>query len=125
MGRFKAAFTVVMTVSLLGTVGCGGESEEDKARQVAGDYVVALNDKDDARACELQTASTRKDPVRGSCDLHSRGLLVPKSPETKNVDRNGDRAQVLVTGAGKSVTVQLVKEDGNWRVEGYEASEFR
>ena len=43
-----------------------------------------------------------------------------KSPEVESVDLSGDRANVLVTGSGASVTLNLVKEDGDWRVEEYQ-----
>jgi hypothetical protein len=120
MPKFKVTFALLAAASLLGTDGCGGESEEKKAKRVAKDYVVALNEKDDERACELQTASSRKNPARGSCDLHSHGQAVPKSPKVENADLTGDRANALVTGSGASVTLNLVKEDGNWRVEEYQ-----
>lgn len=120
MAKLKATFMVVVTASLLGTAGCGGESEEDKAKRVAKNYVAALNDKDDERACELQTASSRKAPARGTCDLHSDGQLVPKSPKVESVDLNGGKANALVTGSGASVTLNLKKEEGDWRVEEYQ-----
>src|SRR5215204_5801354 len=50
--------------SLLGTAGCGGHSEEEKAKRVAKDYVGALSDKDEKQACELQIASTQNDQQR-------------------------------------------------------------
>jgi hypothetical protein len=99
--------------------GCGGDSEsdEEKAKQVAEDYVTALAESDDARACELQTASSQK---KGEgCDLLSEGLFVPTSPEVDSVDLNDDRANANVTGSDGSVVLNLVKEDDDWRVEEY------
>jgi hypothetical protein len=90
-----------------------------QAQQVAEDYVAALHDKDEERACELQTASSREHPAAGSCDLHAHKQLVPP-PEVQSVDRNGDRARVLITGPKSSVTVELKKENGDWKVEEYQ-----
>jgi hypothetical protein len=120
MPKLKTVVSVLMTASLLAAGGCGGgggDSDGDKAEQVAEDYIGALNAKDEKRACELQIASSRKD---GGCVLHSHGQIVPKSPKVESPDISGDRANVLVTGSGGSVTLNLAKEDGDWKVEEYQ-----
>jgi hypothetical protein len=117
MAKVTATLSVLMTASLLGIASCGGESDENEAKQVAEDYIGALNAKDEQRACELQIASSRKD---GGCTLHSQAQIVPKSPEVESPDISGDRANALVTGLGGTVTLNLVKEDGDWKVEEYQ-----
>lgn len=129
MPKLKTAFTVLLMTSLLGVAGCGdddgggngggngGGSDAAEAQQVAEDYMAALNAKDDEGACELQTASSQTD---GGCDLHSQAQIIPKSPEVESPSISGDRANVLVTGSGGSLTLNLVKEDGDWKVEEYQ-----
>jgi hypothetical protein len=118
MARTKAVLSVLMTASLLGMGACAGSSDEDKIMNVAGDYVDALNDKDEQRACELQNASSREGE---GCTLHSQGQTVPESPKVQSPELTGASASVLVTGeGGTEVTLIVVKEGEDWRVEEYE-----
>jgi len=103
-------------VSVL-AVGCGGKSDEDQAKSVAQDYIAALHEKDDAAACELQTASSKDGD---SCTLHAHKQIVPNSPKFQDPIVTGERARVLVTGSNGSVTLELVEEDGGWKIEEYQ-----
>lgn len=103
-------------VSVL-AVGCGGKSEEDQAKSVAHDYIAALHEKNDVAACELQTASSKDGH---SCTLHAHKQIVPNSPKFQDPIVRGERGRVLVTGSNGSVTLELVKEDGGWKIEEYQ-----
>jgi hypothetical protein len=119
----KAFAASLMAASLLGAVSCGddsddgGPSDADQVQQVAEDYLAALADKDEERACELQIASTQEE---GGCALHSQAQVIVKSPEFETPILTGDRANVLVTGSNGSVTLNLVREDDDWKVEEYQ-----
>jgi hypothetical protein len=103
-------------VSVL-AAGCGAKSDADQAKSVAQDYIAALHEKDDAAACELQTASSKDGD---GCTLHTHKQIVPNPPRFEDPIVTGERARVLVTGSNGSVTLELVKEDGGWKVEDYQ-----
>ena len=112
--------TTFLTTAVLAAAGCGGDDDSsgsESTEKVALDYVTALGEKDRAGACELQTASSQEGDT---CDLHSRNQLIPKSPEAEAPVVSGDRANVLVTGPNASVTLNLVMEGGEWKVEEYQ-----
>jgi len=105
--------------------GCGDDDDSDdaapdadQAAQVADDYMEALLIADTATACDLQTASSQEEA--GDCTLHSHGQVVPQSPTADPPVVNGERANVLITGTNGSATLNLVNEDGEWKVEEYQ-----
>lgn len=127
---------LVAAVVLAAASGCGGDSEKDdarrgaepakakrvtdadKAERVAKEYMAALNSKNESRACELQTASSQEE--RGGCSPHSVLQVIPRSPKFGAPEIAGGFARVLVTGPNGSVTLELTKEGGDWKVAEYQ-----
>lgn len=98
--------------------GCGGEpaSDEDKATEVATEYVSTHANSDEAKCA--QTLAAGVDPKL--CD--DLGPLASRvNPEKKSASVSGSTATVTVTGAGNNteITVSLVKEGDDWRVKSW------
>ena len=96
---------------------CGGNSADNGPKQVAQAYIAALSENDEAKACKLQTASSREGD---GCTLHSGPQIVPKAPKFEDAVESGNRARVLVTGSNGSVTLELVQEGEDWKIEEYQ-----
>ena len=98
--------------------GCGGddepESDEDRAGEVAKEYVATHANKEGDRCAEtLATGVDRK-----LCD--DLGPLVSRvNPEVQKASVTGSNATVTVNGAGNNtlIDVTLVKQGGEWRVQ--------
>ncbi|HEX2126939.1 MAG TPA: hypothetical protein VHF45_10315 [Thermoleophilaceae bacterium] len=99
--------------------GCGGggeKSEEDRAGDVAKEYV-ATHANNEREKC-VDTLADGVDPKL--CD--DLGPLASRiNPEQKEAKVTGNTALVTVTGAGNNtrIDVSLVKEDGEWRVKSW------
>src|SRR4051794_2155107 len=98
--------------ALVVLAGCGGPSEEDRVKDVAGEYSQAFADGDYARACSVTTAPgpSCEDALR---TLHEGAGSDIKTTVT-SVSINGDRA--TATFEGESFPVPLEKRDGKWLV---------
>ncbi|SEH15059.1 nuclear transport factor 2 family protein [Thermoleophilum album] len=115
--------------------GCGGKSEEEKARENLRAWLNAAVKGDAKRYCELLAEESRRTVERrGDCATIVkqqfetpggrllRGVVevLAKSKKTSvSVDGDTARARITVTGLGsqeRTVTLQMRKEDGEWRV---------
>lgn len=115
----------------LGAAGCGGKSDEDKARDTAEQYFKALGDGDGAKACGLLTKNAQAKAAAargGSC---ARALTLDtgtplgraladqfKKVEVGKVKVNGSNADATLKANGRTAQKPLreVKEDGDWKV---------
>ncbi len=116
--------------------GCGGKSEEEKARENLRAWLNAAVKGDAKRYCELLAAESRRTVERrGDCAtivkrqfetplgrLLRRGVvevLAKSKKTTVSVDGDTARARITVTELGpqeRTFTLQMRKEDGEWRV---------
>jgi hypothetical protein len=122
IARVKTLLAPAVALSLAITAlaaGCGGgesQSEEDRAGEVAKEYV-AMHANNEAEEC-VDTLADGVDPKL--CD--DLGPLASRvNPEQKEAKVTGETATVTVTGAGNNtrIDVSLVKEDGEWRVKSW------
>ena len=106
-----------LAVAGLAAVGCGGgepKSEEDRAADVAREYVSTSANSEEAECAETLAAGVD----RKLCD--ELGPLAARiNPETKAASVSGSTAKVTVTGAGNNtrLEVMLVDEGGEWKVK--------
>jgi hypothetical protein len=98
--------------ALVVLAGCGGASDEDQVKDVAGQYAQAFADRDYASACAVTTAPGP------SCEDALRTLREAAGSDikstVKSVSVNGDRATAAF--AGEPFPVPLEKRDGKWLV---------
>jgi hypothetical protein len=111
---------------LVAGAGCGGTSEEDKARDVVKEYAEAIADGDERRVCATLTKDSKKrfERAKTTCEDAFKGFgkflggqqrdkLKELDPEVK-VD--GDRATTRIDEPPLEGEVRLKKENGVWRV---------
>ena len=99
--------------------GCGGgddeKSDEDKAADVAKQYVHSASNREDEK-CRDSLASGVDPKLCG--DL--RPLAARNNPEKKKVTLTGSTAVVTVTGAGPVLLdVSVVKQGDDWKVKSW------
>jgi hypothetical protein len=124
------ATTAVVLVLSLGA--CGGGSDEDDVRSASEDFVSAFKDENWGEVCSLMTKKSKAqleqagealDATGGCEDVWKKAakFLPPEAKkqldnfEIDTVKVDGDKATVTTTDAKGSRT-QLLKEDGEWRV---------
>lgn len=116
--------TLACAAAILVVAGCG-ETEEEQAREVAQEYVDALNGDDFATICELYSDDFKNQlGATDNCEEfvkeQSSGEDTPGEFELGDVRVNDDRAIVdlTVTRDGNPVALGVVLEeqDGEWRV---------
>lgn len=99
-------------------VGCGGDepaSDEDKAADVATEYVHTHANNEEDRCAELLAGGVDK---RFCDDLGP--LATRVNPEAKETEITGTTAKVTVTGASTALLdITLVKEGDEWKVKSW------
>jgi len=114
-----ASFLVLAAAIAL--VACGGGSPED----TVNDLAAAINEGDDEAACELLTDEVIEEgdgcedalPTEGDEDIENAGNLA--SVEVTEETDDTATVEVTIEGEGDEVAseFQLVKEDGDWKVD--------
>lgn len=133
MNRFRKHLPATMAVVLVLSLGaCGGGSDEDDVRSASEDFVSAFKDENWEEVCSLMTEKSRAQleqagealDAKGGCPAvweKAKEFLPPETEkqlddfEIDTVKVNGDTATVTTTDAKGSPT-QLIKEDGEWRI---------
>jgi hypothetical protein len=124
--RVHAVLIAASLALLLGVTGCGGGSDDGTPEDALESYLSALADGDAEAACEL-LGSEAADTSLPQPDCESEDPAVPDEAvefgdgEVSNVEESGGEATADVTPAdgGDPQTVDLVEEDGAWRVDGF------
>ena len=117
--RLRSALHLLSIALVAAAVGCGGDdepaSDEDKAADVAKEYVHTHSNNEEAKCAET-LASGVDDRL---CD--DLGPLASRvNPEAKKTRMTGPTAIVTVTGAATTlIDVTLVKEDDEWKVRSW------
>jgi hypothetical protein len=109
----RALACSAVVVAAFGSGGCGGNSEEDDvtglAKQVANS---------DEKVCDHVTGDFLK-AVGGSkakCRQAARQDTSKAKPKVGAVKVDGDKATAVVTDGKSKATLQLTKQDGDWRI---------
>jgi hypothetical protein len=122
--RALTALAAVLALALV--AGCGGGSDDGTPQDALESYLGALADGDAEAACELLGPGAA-DTSMPQPDCEASEPSVPDDAvafgdgEVSNVEEEGSEATGDVTPAdgGDAMTVDLVEEDGAWRVNGY------
>jgi ketosteroid isomerase-like protein len=129
--RWPAA--ALAAAALLAVAGCGGQSEEEKARAALQDYVKAFVNGDGKRACELMTDDTRTvfvdrvAPITktGDCARSAKTLRTMAGDATADALRGtkisdlqikGDNATATLEARGSRTHTRLEKHHGQWQI---------
>ena len=124
--RASAAALAASLALVLGAAGCGGGSDDGSPQDALESYLSALADGDAEAACDLLGPSAA-DTSMPQPDCESADPSVPDEAvefgdgNVSNVEESGSEATADVTPAdgGDPQTVDLVEEDGAWRVDGF------
>jgi hypothetical protein len=112
--------------ALAGAIGCG-QSEEEKAREVAQDYVDARNDGDHDAVCDLYSEGFKQQLAVGdNCPAFVAEQTSGAEGELSLVDVHvsDDRGTADVDVASgeegpSRIVLTLEREDGDWRISGF------
>ncbi|HYP47696.1 MAG TPA: nuclear transport factor 2 family protein [Thermoleophilaceae bacterium] len=114
----------------LGLVGCGeGKGDEEQVTSTVNGVYDALADKDADQVCDSLSAAGKRQITRGadrslSCEeVFKRGLSLAgdalkdaKRAEVTQVKVEGDKATASVKYKKETGKVELLKEDGKWKL---------
>ena len=118
----------IVLVTALAGCGGGGGADEQSAHDVAQEYVVARNQGDAAKVCELYSEQLIQSLKTSNCvafvQEQTSGTATDLS--LQGVKESGDRATATVQArVGGSVAnaiapieLKLTREDGEWRISG-------
>jgi hypothetical protein len=118
----------IVLVTALAGCGGGGGADEQSAHDVAQEYVVARNQGDAAKVCELYSEQLIQSLKTSNCvafvQEQTSGTATDLS--LQSVKESGDQATATVQArVGGSVAnaiapieVKLTREDGQWRISG-------
>ncbi len=118
-----AALLLLALAALLGACGGGGDSDEDKVRDVVEN--VASND---PAVCKQLTDDFLSREFGGDekkCEKQAEEAEDEQNLEIQEVEVDGDKATVQATADGDKGTATLVKEDGDWKLDTLRQDEAR
>ena len=126
----RSLIALLIAVLALGAAGagCGGGSEEDKAKSAVEDYLQAVTKGDGEKACSLVTEQTKKNIEKGGRKCAETISALNKGPgravlqtfkdaEVENVKVNGDRGTADIKVKQLTQKTNLRKEDGQWKLD--------
>ena len=99
----------------LGACGPGGESDEDKVRDVV--EKVASNDPEVCKDLTDRFLSEEFDGDEGKCEKQAREAEDEQNLEIEKVEVDGDKATVEAKADDAKGIARLVKEDGDWKLD--------
>ena len=109
------ALLLLALAALLGACGPGGDSDEDKVRDVVEN--VADNNPEVCKQLTDEFLSREFDGDEGKCEKQAREAEDDQNLEIEEVKVDGDKATVEATADGDKGTALLVKEDGDWKLD--------
>ncbi len=122
MSTVKTAKALLLTLVVSAfMMSCGGNAPKDP-KGVAEAFLNAMNEQNFNKAKEYATEDSQE-ALQSMADLAEMGEnLGGEKPEPKeivigDVEENGDEATVHYTEDGNEMTLDLVKEDGDWKVK--------
>ena len=109
------ALLVLALTALLGACGPGGDSDEDKVRDVV--EKVAENDPEVCKQLTDGFLSREFEGDEKKCERQAEEAEEEQNLEIKEVEVDGEKATVQATADGDKGTALLVKEDGDWKLD--------
>jgi hypothetical protein len=117
--RIRALAALVAMVAL---AGCGGDGYPDKPQEVAKRYV-ASNAGSKCRYLTqrlIETLTEQKGAAaRAACRHNVARVAKPKEVKLREAEVDEHEAEVEVLRDGKEAKLNLVREDGRWRISGF------
>ena len=129
--RSRVACLVVGAVALTAGfgAGCGGDdssSDEQSPEEVVQSFVDSSRDGDGAAVCDLLSADSQTqvveesdsaDDCEGAFDEDPTASDVPDDLEIGDATIDGDTGTVAVTVSGQESQLNVVQEDGSWKID--------
>jgi hypothetical protein len=111
---------VILAIACSATLAAcgGGDEDEDQVRALVGDFYAH-----GSGVCDNLTDRFVKESFAGdrkACERQARAAKTKTDYEIKSVEVDGDEAKVELEAGGEAGTLQAVKEDGDWLVDGIE-----
>lgn len=134
MRRLLRPLALILSSLVMLLAACGGSDPSDPVR----DYLVAVVDQDGEQACEQFTDDLRSEIENSAAARRSgrscaevMGLAAALNPELTtsdveeveiDVEEDGDEATATLINplVDREETIELVKEDGEWRIASLE-----
>ena len=126
-GRRHGAYALAIALFAVIPMGCGGDEDADDAEAALSTYVEALRDGDAAAACDHVAAATIEDlgSVESCERVFTTGFELSEERDSQipdlevgDVSVDGDTATATIESNGADQEVTLVREDGEWKLEG-------
>jgi ABC-type oligopeptide transport system substrate-binding subunit len=116
MTRLTMLGAALLAAASLTAAGCGGDDSSSDADQVT--EIVVNGSKDPTYICDhLAKAVFAQFGTKAKClEAAKTGGTVDPDPKTGTPKIDGDKASVTVTGKKGTETINLVKEDGEWKI---------
>src|SRR4051812_17091892 len=129
----RAGTPALAAVLALGVAGCGGgKSDKEKIETTIRDYFTAFADDDFGKACNLLTKQAREDLTKAARAKDCSAALARgaaradvkrfraklRDARVVSVNIKDKSATAEVSAIGATTAVPLVKEGGEWKVQG-------
>ena len=123
----RRALTALACAAALVVAGCG-ESDQEQAREVAQDYVDALNDQDYEAVCDLYADQLKEELALGencAAFVQEQSSGADSQLELIEVRVNDDRATADLDSVSEQegparIGLLLELEDETWRITGFQ-----
>lgn len=124
---FKLGPVLCTLAAAVAVAGCGGSSDKDNIQTTVKNYFNAVADGDGSKACDQLSKSTKASAGGNNCASAltaaskqaniSRLKSTLKQAKVGSVKVSGSSATAVITLKGASTSVQLVKENGSWKLQ--------
>ena len=114
----RATSLLLIALTAVAALGCGGDDEssaEDAVRDTVTRFFASAAQGDGREACRLTDAAFRE-TVGEDCPQGLTEIYAGEVPEVRDVRIDGDRAIAGLSSAPPDDRIELVRQEGGWRV---------